>query len=243
MPQGLCAAAKGRHSRQRAARVSAQPPVPHLHRDRSCHICTWSRCRRGGGPSRGADVAGVGRVAVQMWRGWAESRCRCGRGGSSTAVRPRRRAGRHWATAPSVVFPGRLAHRTAARRALRVDAALDWWHRSFGDNELSPECLDGAQRWVGGSRPQALHLSSALSGVSRAHPPLLARAHMRAVARAHTRDTQSARRLGCLPCQTGSASTDAQWRGLDGLCAGARRSFLADDGISIPCEYALPPRS
>ncbi len=40
------------------------------------------RCGRGG-PSPGADVAGVGPVPVQMWPGWAQSRRRCGRDGPS----------------------------------------------------------------------------------------------------------------------------------------------------------------
>ncbi len=35
------------------------------------------RCGRGG-PSPGADVAGVSPVPAQMWQGWAESRRRCG---------------------------------------------------------------------------------------------------------------------------------------------------------------------
>ncbi len=34
--------------------------------------------------SPGADVAGVGPVPVQMWQGWAQSRCRCGRGGPTS---------------------------------------------------------------------------------------------------------------------------------------------------------------
>jgi hypothetical protein len=40
---------------------------------------SWCRCGRGG-PSPGADVAGVGPVLVQMWPGWAQSRPRRNRG-------------------------------------------------------------------------------------------------------------------------------------------------------------------
>jgi hypothetical protein len=40
-----------------------------------------SRCRCGrGGPSPGADVAGVSAVSAQMWRGRAQFQGRCGRG-------------------------------------------------------------------------------------------------------------------------------------------------------------------
>ena len=57
---------------------------------------SWCRCGRGG-PSPGADVAGVGSVAVQMWaavgpvavqmwQGRAQSRCRCGRGEPSPSA-------------------------------------------------------------------------------------------------------------------------------------------------------------
>ncbi len=31
-------------------------------------------------------VAGVSPVPVQMWRGWAQSRCRCGRGDARCAI-------------------------------------------------------------------------------------------------------------------------------------------------------------
>jgi hypothetical protein len=46
----------------------------------------WGR----GGPSPGADVAGVGPVSGQMGQGWARSRGRCGRGGPNArqAARP-----------------------------------------------------------------------------------------------------------------------------------------------------------
>ncbi len=44
----------------------------------------------GGEPGPGADVAGVGQVPVQMWRGWAKSRCsfRKGRAQSRRDVVP-----------------------------------------------------------------------------------------------------------------------------------------------------------
>ena len=38
------------------------------------------RHAQAGEPSSGADVAGASPVPVQMWQGFARSRCRCGRG-------------------------------------------------------------------------------------------------------------------------------------------------------------------
>ncbi len=61
--------------------------VPSLHRANRCTACSRvpSRCRggSGGGSSPCAEVAAAGPVQVQMWQRQAQSRCRCGDGGSS----------------------------------------------------------------------------------------------------------------------------------------------------------------
>ena len=112
-------------SRRRCGSGRRSPGADVHIRGADVHMC--AQCRRecgAGGCSLGADVAGarrgclgadvaaVGPVPAQVWQGYAERRCRCGRRAASAEARRAVRAGRFRASGrafPRRVCEGRCA--------------------------------------------------------------------------------------------------------------------------------------
>ncbi len=101
----------------------------------------------GPSPSPGADVAGVGPVPVQMWLGWAQSQCRCGRGEPSPGADVCGIRGTECAVALHAV--DKVARERASGRA-RVDteSVRCLAHAALGEARRSrpTEQADGAGR-------------------------------------------------------------------------------------------------